>query len=138
MCAVAADGFAVAGSGPWRAVVPAAARYPYELLVASTDHRPDLPSLADADRDRLAAVLVDALGRLDRLFDAPMPYMLWVHQRPTDGGDWPLAHVHVEVAPLYRAPGTPRYVAAAEVGSGIWLNPVEPADAARRLREVGP
>lgn len=138
VCAVIADGFPVADVGTWRAVIPAAARYPYELLVASTDHQPDLPSLTPADRDGLAAVLVDALGRLDRLFAAPMPYMLWVHQRPTDGGDWPLAHLHVEVAPLYRAPGTPRYVAAAEVGSGIWMNPVEPADAARRLREVGP
>lgn len=134
ICAM--PGFVVAEAGPWRATVPAAARYPFELVIASTDHRPDLPSLTPPERDDLAAVLVDALGRLDRLFDAPMPYMLWVHQRPTDGGDWPLAHVHVEIAPLYRAPATPRYVAAAELGSGVWLNPVEPADAAQQLRDA--
>ena len=66
---------------------------------------PDLPSLDDAGRDELAAVLVDVLGRLDRLFDEPMPYMLWFHQRPTDGGDWPTAWLHAHVAPLYRSAG---------------------------------
>ncbi len=136
ICTVVGTGFPVTEADGWRAVVPAAARYPFELLVAPVDHRPDLPSLSDGDRDGMAAVLVDALGRLDRLFDAPMPYMLWVHQRPTDGGDWPLAHIHVEVAPLNRGPGTPRYVAAAELGSGVWLNPVDPAAAAAQLREA--
>ena len=97
---------------------------------------PDLPALDDEGRDGLAAVLVDVFGRLDRLFDAPMPYMAWFHQRPTDGGDWPTAHVHLHVAPLLRAPGTPRYVAAAEVGGGIAFNPVRPEDAAARLRDA--
>jgi UDPglucose--hexose-1-phosphate uridylyltransferase len=122
----------------WRTAVPDAARYPFELLVAPVAHRPDLPGLRDPERDAMAAALVDALGRLDRLFGEPMPYMLWVHQRPTDGGEWPLAHLHVEVAPLYRAPGTPRYVAAGELGSGVYFNPVEPADAAAMLRAAGP
>ena len=30
-----------------------------------------------------------------------MPYMLWIHQRPTEG-DWPGAHLHVHIAPLLR------------------------------------
>jgi UDPglucose--hexose-1-phosphate uridylyltransferase len=129
----------VVAHGGWRALVPAAARYPFELLVAPVAHRPDLPGLDGSERDDLAKVLVDALAALDRVFDAPMPYMLWVHQRPTDDvGRWPQAHVHVEVAPLYRSPGTPRYVAAAEVATGIYLNPVEPADAAAQLRAALP
>jgi UDPglucose--hexose-1-phosphate uridylyltransferase len=136
ICSALQMGCPVSEAGGWRVVVPAAARYPFELLIGPVDHRPDLPSLVDDERDAMATVLVDALARLDRLFDSPMPYMLWVHQRPTDGGDWPLAHIHVEVAPLYRAPGTPRYVAAAELATGVWLNPVEPSEAARRLREL--
>jgi UDPglucose--hexose-1-phosphate uridylyltransferase len=118
----------------WRSWVPAAATSPFELRVAPIEHVPDLPSLPSAGRDAMAAVLADALGRLDRLFDAPMPTMLWVHQRPTDGGDWPTAHVHVHVQPLYRAPGTVRYVAAGELGGGIFVNPVLPVDAAEQLR----
>jgi len=137
MCDAPPDDLVVTEVGGWRASVPAAARYPFELLVAPLAHRPDLPSLDGDERDGLAAALVDALTKLDRLFDAPMPYMLWVHQRPTDGGAWPTAHVHVEIVGLHRAPGTPRYVAAGELGSGIWFNPVAPVDAARQLREAG-
>jgi UDPglucose--hexose-1-phosphate uridylyltransferase len=126
----------VARVGDWRAWVPYAASWPYELLVAPTGHAADLAALDDASRDAFAAVLVDALGRLDRVFAAPMPYMLWIHQRPTDGGPWDAAHVHVHVAPLYRAAGTPRFVAAGELGSGVYFNPVEPARAADELRRV--
>ncbi len=120
----------------WTAAVPHAASWPYELLVAPDAHRPDLPSLDERDRTALATVLADALGRLDVMFDAPMPYMLWVHQRPTDGGDWPLAHVHIEVAPLHRQAGVPRFVAAGELGSGVHFNPRLPEAAAADLRSA--
>jgi UDPglucose--hexose-1-phosphate uridylyltransferase len=126
----------VANSDTWRAWVPEAANWPYELLVAPIRPAPDLPSLDDVHRDGLAAMLLDVLARLDRLFDAPMPYMMWFHQRPTDGGPWQDAWVHLHIAPLYRAPGTPRFVAAGELGSQIYFNPVDPSDAAARLREV--
>jgi UDPglucose--hexose-1-phosphate uridylyltransferase len=65
-----------------------------------------------------------------------MPYMLWFHQRPTDGGAWPAAHVHAEISPLLRAPGVARYVAGAELGSGMLINPVVPEDAAVALRDA--
>lgn len=120
----------------WRAWVPYAANWPFELLLAPSAATPDLPSLDDHGRDGLADVLIDVLGRLDRLFDAPMPYMMWFHQRPTDGGTWANAWLHLHIAPLFRAPGTQRFVAAGELGSGIFFNPVEPEDAAARLREV--
>lgn len=124
----------VAEVGGWRAWVPSAAPWPFSLMLAPSRHRPDLPALDLPERDGLAALLVDVLARLDHLFAAPMPYLLWVHQRPTDGGAWPTAHVHVEVSPLLRAPGTPRFVASGELGSGILFNPVAPEDAAARLR----
>jgi UDPglucose--hexose-1-phosphate uridylyltransferase len=42
----------------------------------------------------------------------------------------------VHVAPLLRSPGTPRFVAAGELGSGVFFNPVVPEDAAAQLRAV--
>lgn len=122
--------------GLWTASVPAAASWPYELRLAPRDHAADLTALDPGHRDALAEVLVDATRRLDALFDAPMPYMLWVHQRPTDGGEWPHAHVHVHLAPLLRSPDTPRFVAAGELGSGVFFNPVGPAEAANALRDL--
>lgn len=120
----------------WRAWVPAAAMYPYGMRVAPLEQRPDLPSLRDDDRDAFGSVLTEALARLEAVFRPPMPYMFWIHQRPTDGGSWPQAWMHVEIVGPQRAPGVLRYVAAAELGSGAYLNPVVPEDAAASLREV--
>jgi UDPglucose--hexose-1-phosphate uridylyltransferase len=120
--------------GAWRAWVPEAAAWPYAMVLAPTSAEPDLPSLPAASRQDLATILGDVLRRLDRLFDAPMPYMVWFHQRPFDGGDWPRAWLHAHVAPLLRGPATPRFVAAGELGSGVLFNPVDPREAARALR----
>lgn len=123
----------VGESAGWRCWVPDAASWPFELRIAPREPVGALDD-DDCDHEGLAAILVDSLARLDQLFDAPMPYMLWIHQRPTDGGDWPGTRVHVHVAPLLRAPGVQRFVASAELGSGVFFNPVVPADAAAQLR----
>ncbi len=130
------DELVVGRSGDWLTWVPHAPRWPYELRLAPLgDAVPDLVDAA-CDRDGLAAALVDALARLDQLFDAPMPYMMWIHQRPTDGRDWPDARLHVHIEPLYRSAGVQRYVAAAEQGAGIYFDPIDPAEAAATLRDL--
>jgi UDPglucose--hexose-1-phosphate uridylyltransferase len=63
-------------------------------------------------------ILVDTVTRLERLFGAGAPYMLWIHQRPTSGDDWPAAHLHLHLAPVLRARGVSRHLAAAELGAG--------------------
>jgi UDPglucose--hexose-1-phosphate uridylyltransferase len=129
----------VAQHGDWVAWVPFASGYAYGLRVAPRHHIPSLPALDGAGRDDLARILIDALGRYDRLWpDARaadrFPYLLWFHQAPASGGDaW---HVHAHVAPPLRAPGVPRYVASGELGSGTLSNPVVPEDAARALRDA--
>jgi UDPglucose--hexose-1-phosphate uridylyltransferase len=128
----------VAAAPAWRAWVPYAPTFPYALLLVPDEPAPDLPSLDDAGRNGLALLLVDVLERLDRLFDAATPYMLWIHQRPFDGGDWPHARLHVEIVSPWRAPGVPRYIAAGELGSGVYFNPVQPEAAAEALRDALP
>lgn len=120
----------------WRAWVPAAAIHPYGMRVAPLEPRPDLPSLEPAERDSFGSVLAEALDRLERVFDPPMPYMFWIHQRPFDGVDRPHAHLHLEIVGPHRSPGVMRYVAAAELGTGRYLNPVAPEEAAANLRAV--
>ena len=51
--------------------------------------------------------------------------MCWIHQRPTDGADWPEATC-TSTSSRLRAPGVLRHVAAGELGSGLYLNPVAP------------
>lgn len=136
LCADPADDLLVSQHRGWRVTVPWASTWPYGLLLAPEGHIADLPALDNAGRQGLARALIDARARLDRLFDDPMPLMLWIHQRPTDGGPWPGAHLHAHIAPLYRSPSTPRFVAAGELGSGVFFNPVIPEDAAAALRAV--
>ena len=46
------------------------------------------------------------------------------------------ARVHVEIVSPWRAKGVMRYVAAGELGSGVFFNPVLPEDAADALRNA--
>jgi UDPglucose--hexose-1-phosphate uridylyltransferase len=126
----------VADAPGWCAWVPEASVYPYAVRLVPDGAVPDLPSLDDAGRDALAELLVDVLGRFDRLFGSETPYMLWIHQRPFDGQAWPDARLHVEIVTPWRAPGVLRYVAAGELGSGVFFNPVAPSAAAQALRDV--
>ena len=127
------DPLVVANAGEWLAWVPRAAMWPYELRLAPAGTAGSLCD-PECDRDGLAALLVDVLARLDQLFDAPMPYMLWVHQRPADGEAWPDARLHLHITPLLRSRGVQRFVAAAELGAGVYFNPIDPVDAAAQLR----
>jgi UDPglucose--hexose-1-phosphate uridylyltransferase len=120
----------------WAAWVPDAPIFPYELVLVPDEPVPDLPSLDHDGRDGFAALLVDVLERLDRLFDAQTPYMLWIHQRPFDGASWPDARLHVQIVSPWRAKGVPRFVAAGELGSGCFFNPVAPEEAAAALRDA--
>jgi UDPglucose--hexose-1-phosphate uridylyltransferase len=113
--------------GDWTVHVPFAAGHPFATLVAPRTHVTDLTALDDRGRDGLAAALVDVVGRYDRLYDTPLPYLMWVH---------PGLHLHVHFAPVHRAPGVLRYVASAEVGAAMLFNPLAPEDAARALREA--
>ena len=126
----------VAETDGWQAFVPDAPMFPYALRLVPAAHVPDLPSLDDSGRVALAGLLVDVLARLDRLFDAETPYMLWIHQRPFDGGDWPQARLHVEIVTPWRARNVMRYVAAGELGSGVYFDPVDPEAAAQALRDA--
>lgn len=136
LCERSSEVLEVLRAPTWVARVPALAWWPYELLLQPLAHLGDVPSLNDDERNDLAAALRRSIAALDAHFGAAAPYMLWVHQRPTDGGDWANAHVHVHIAPIWRSTATPRFVAAAELGSDVFFNPVDPVEAAQSLRDV--
>lgn len=118
----------------WRAWVPYAPVFPIAVTVAPTQRAPDLPSLDDRGRDGLSAALVEVLAALDRLWDQPLPYMMWFNQAPTDGGDWPDPWLSLEIVSSWRSPGVQRFIAAAEVGAMEYFIPVVPEDLAAQLR----
>ena len=116
------------------ASVPFAARYPYEVLVAPREHREELGELARQELWSLMAALQAVAQGYDALWGEPMPYMMLFHQRPTEGGAWPGAHLHVEFHPLGRAPGKLKYRASVESGGGTFINDSLPEQKAPELR----
>jgi UDPglucose--hexose-1-phosphate uridylyltransferase len=135
-CAEPDDDLLVVRRAGWQAAVPWAPSWPYELLIFPDQHVPDLPAAGPGLRAGLGAMLVDALTRVERFLGPAAPYMLWFHQRPADGDGWPAAHLHAHLAPALRAPGVRRHLAAAEFGAGVFFDPVDPRQAAARLRSA--
>lgn len=121
--------------GTWNAVVPHAPSFPLEVSIAADTPLGDLVAADDATRDDLAMLLVDVFARLDQLFDRPLPYMMWLNQRPTDGSHSD-AWFNIEIVSPWRAAGVQRFIAAAEVACQEFFNPVIPEDLAERLRRL--
>jgi UDPglucose--hexose-1-phosphate uridylyltransferase len=127
----------VARAPGWVAFVPFAARWPFEVHLFPTRHLPDLPALEDDERDGLAALLKDVLGRFDALFGRPLPYMLTCHQAPVRR-DRDLAHVHLEAFSIRRTATKLKYRASSESGAGVFINDIAPEQAAELLRSATP
>lgn len=125
----------VCTTGSWTCAVPHAPVYPLEVTLAPAMRVGDLTVADDQLRDELAAMLVEVLARLDQLFDRPLPYMMWLNQRPFDGSH-PDAWLNIEIVSPWRSAGVQRYIAAAEVAAGEYFNPVVPEDLAARLRAL--
>jgi UDPglucose--hexose-1-phosphate uridylyltransferase len=140
LCPDPPDDLLVTRHHGWQAAVPHAPSWPYELLISPRRHVPDLPAAGPRLRQGLAAILVDALTRLERLLGRDAPYMLWFHQRPNDQPDYRAhyraAHLHAHLAPALRAPGVRRHLAAAEFGAGVFFDPVDPRQAAAQWRSA--
>ncbi len=116
--------------------VPYFARYPYETYVAP---RATHASLADLDATELrdfAAVLRETLIRLENLWRMPFPYVMVLHQSPTEAQAAPGFHFHIEIHPPLRKPGLLKYLAGPEIGGGNFLNDTSPEEKAAELQAV--
>jgi UDPglucose--hexose-1-phosphate uridylyltransferase len=119
------------------AFVPFAARFPYEVQVVSLRHAPSLLDLSDPERLALADVLATVVRAYDRLFGFALPYVMSMHQAPTDDGEHQhISHFHIEFTPLHRTPEKLKYLAGSELGAGAFINDTAPEDTAARLRAV--
>ncbi len=118
------------------AYLPAYARWPYEVHVAPVEHRGALPDLPGSARHALGEALQRIARAYDRLFQRPMPYMLALHQRPTDGRPHAQAHLHAEFYPVLRDAGKLKYLASSESAAGVFVNDTLPEERAAVLRAL--
>jgi UDPglucose--hexose-1-phosphate uridylyltransferase len=119
------------------AFLPYFARYAYDAIVAPKASHPSIATLARAELVDLAAALHELLVRFDNLWQMPFPYVLALHQAPTDGRDYSgHHHFHIQIHPPLRKPNLLKFLAGPEVGAGGFISDTSPEDKAAELRAV--
>jgi UDPglucose--hexose-1-phosphate uridylyltransferase len=122
--------------GEAAAFMPICARYSYEVWVAPKRPAASFAALTAAERRDFARALKTVLLKFDGLWQRPFPYILAVHQAPTDGAEHPEAHLHAEFYPAFRMPGRLKYLAGSEIGAGVFTADTLPEQKAAELRAV--
>ena len=119
------------------AFVPFYARFPYEVHLYAHRCMPCIADLNGDERRDLARVLKRVLAVYDVLFDKSLPYMMVMHQAPTDGKDHEgVAHFHIEFYPVNRTAEKLKYLAGSETGAGVFVVDDLPEATAQKLREA--
>jgi len=115
-----ADGFA--------ALAPFAPRFPFETWILPVRHQSAFEECGIEDLRALARLLGDFLRRMNRVLNDP-PFNFMLHSAPLRESGLDYFHWHLEIIPILSR------VAGFEWGSGFFINPLPPEDAAAALRE---
>ncbi len=117
----------VTSNDSYVAIAPYAAKTPFETWILPREHDSAFTGVAANTLPQLADLLQTVVRGLNDALDHP-PYNLLVHTLPASGDA--SFHWHIEVLPrLTRQAGF-------DWGSGFYVNPTPPEDAARFLREA--
>jgi UDPglucose--hexose-1-phosphate uridylyltransferase len=111
------------------AVTPFASRFPFETWILPKTHYPSFESMEPFEYEEAAHILSDTLQRMNRVLDQP-PYNYVIHSSSFPDVDKDYYHWHIEIMPKLTK------VAGFEWGTGFYINPTPPEDAAEYLREV--
>jgi UDPglucose--hexose-1-phosphate uridylyltransferase len=131
-----AGGRVVCESENFLACVPWFALFAYEVLILPRFRASSLLEVTDEQRKDLAAIMRAVAIRYDNLWQMPMPYIMVLHQAPTDGADHSAYPFHLEFHPPLRTPDTLKYLAGPETGGGTMTNESDPDEKAAELRAV--
>jgi UDPglucose--hexose-1-phosphate uridylyltransferase len=116
------------------AFIPYFARYAYEMYVSPKQAHQSIGDLSAKELADLSVVLNEVLIRFDNLWRLSFPYVLVLHQAPTDGKFANGFHFHIEIHPPLRTPTLLKYLAGPEVGGGSFLSDTSPEQKAAELR----
>jgi len=108
---------------------PYASRLPFELCILPRYHAPRFEKTTKAQLDSLAEALSTALDRLDRGLGNPA-YNFIIQSAPYGLDDVPWYRWHIQVMPKLTR------VAGFEWGTGFYINPTAPEEAASFLRSL--
>lgn len=124
----------VAENNGFAAYIPFFARYPYEVHITAKRHVRDMTEFDRSEQLDLAAILKQIIAAYDRLFNVSFPYMMVLHQKPSDGGNYDHYHFHIEFYPPMRTATKLKYLAGSETGAGLFINDTLAEEKAAELR----
>jgi len=108
---------------------PFASRFPFETWVLPKQHCSHYEDITKLHIEELGTVMKTVLKKMELGLDDP-PYNYVLHSAPFGSSDLPHFCWHFEIFPRLSR------VAGFEWGSGFYINPVSPEDAAQFLRET--
>jgi UDPglucose--hexose-1-phosphate uridylyltransferase len=120
-------------------VTPYASCFPFELRLFPKRHTHDFGLMNDAQLENLAIIMQDMLRRIKKVLkDPPYNFILHnappAHHRPGKPDYWGSIqwdyHWHLELVPRMT------HIAGFEWGTGFYINPTSPEDAAAFLRDA--
>ena len=117
-------------------LVPFWAVWPFETMILPRRRIGGFDEMRRSEKTSLADALSQLTRRYDRLFDAPFPYSMGFHQKPTDGAlhaEWQM-HAHF-YPPLLRSATIRKFMVGFEM-LGSPQRDLTPEAAAARLREA--
>jgi UDPglucose--hexose-1-phosphate uridylyltransferase len=120
-------------------IVPFAARFSYETWIVPHRHVTSLADMHADELDELADVYQRQVRRYDLLFQRSAPNITLLHNAPCDNArqadnlHWCF---HLVFQPPLRDPEKMKYLAGFESGSNNIVNPVQPEQAAKQLRDI--
>lgn len=119
----------VAENDRFVAICPFASRFPFETWILPKKHEAYFELHEDGSYGALSAMLKDVLARLDRALSGP-PYNFMIHTTPLGNHEPEYYHWHLEIIPRLTR------MAGFEWGTGFYINPTPPEEAAAFLKEV--
>jgi UDPglucose--hexose-1-phosphate uridylyltransferase len=128
----------IVSNDSFTALVPFAAGYSYEVHIYTNKHLPSFNDFTEKEEIDLAAILKTLMMKFDNLFGFVLPYIMAIHQQPTNGTGKEYSHFHIEFYPPYRTKDKLKYLAGSELGVGAFSNDSLPEEKAQELRNTPP
>jgi UDPglucose--hexose-1-phosphate uridylyltransferase len=111
-------------------ISPYASRFPFETWVIPKKHSSHFENIEIPEVKNLGWVQRALIRKIDKVLEKPA-YNLMIHSAPIQEGAMAHYHWHIEIIPKLTK------VAGFEWGTGFYINPTPPEEAAKFLREVG-
>jgi len=111
-------------------IAPFASSFPFETWILPKGHHPNFAFMEPFPYQEAAQILQDTLKRLNHVLTDP-PYNYIIHSSPFPDRDRDFYHWHIEITPKLTR------MAGFEMGTGFYINPTPPEEAAGYLREAG-